>query len=201
MARKPLNNIFSWGEKSDLAWEILLFHLRDKQHIASSYTRAKWTLLERHQQVIGSDLVAKCMQLSEKTLAQMHLCSGNQPLPFSTLKFSYTLWEVKQWVSSWSWNNCPMNRFSIPRKALHTGYPLRRSLFWQENSFFYIAGISSTELVHPIRAKWPFHKHHYQEFGSFLFQLYPQIHECTPTLLWYCSGNQPLLLSHIDFYI
>ena len=38
---KSTPNGFSLEEKSDLVWEILLFHLGDKQHIASSYNQGK----------------------------------------------------------------------------------------------------------------------------------------------------------------
>ena len=65
---------------SDLSWEVLL-EISEKLVCT---TRAKQTLLKHHQQVIGSDLDATYVQLCEKTLAQMHLCSGKQHLLFPT---------------------------------------------------------------------------------------------------------------------
>ena len=77
---KATPNMFSLEEKSDMSWEILLFHLGVKQHIASSYNQGKTALHYGIQQKIGSDLFVTCIHLSEMTLAQMHLCSGKQPL-------------------------------------------------------------------------------------------------------------------------
>lgn len=76
---KATPNVFSWEEKSDLAWEILRFHLWNKQHIAHSYNQGKMVFTKFHQKHIGSDLVAKCIQLSEKTLAQMHDAHERNP--------------------------------------------------------------------------------------------------------------------------
>ena len=86
-----------------------------------------------------------------------------------------------------------MNDISIPWKALQTRSPLRRSLLWQENSFFSIAGKSSTELVQMSMENVPFPKHQKQDCGSFLIQPYHEIFECTPAPLWLHSGNQTLI--------
>ena len=60
---------------------------------------------------------------------------------------------------------------------------------WQENSFFSIS---------EKKQRVPFHENPNQEVGSFLVQLYHQIHECTPATLWHRSWNQPLLFSQLD---
>ena len=66
-----------------------------KQHIAHLYNQGKMAFNKRLQQEIGRGLVSKCIHLSEKRGAQMHLCSGKQPLPFPPLEFSYTFWGDK----------------------------------------------------------------------------------------------------------
>ena len=38
---KGTPNIFSFEEISEVAWEILLFHIKEKQHRASSYNQSK----------------------------------------------------------------------------------------------------------------------------------------------------------------
>ena len=112
---------------------------------------------------------------------------------------SSSMGEINQSVASCSLSTGSRHGVSIPRKALQTGSPLRRSLICQESSFFSISGESRTELIRTTRAKEPFHKHHKQEFGSFLVPLYHPMQECTPAPMWLHSGNHPLLLAQLGF--
>ena len=38
---KGTPNVFSFAENAEVAWEILLFHIRDKKHIASPYNQGQ----------------------------------------------------------------------------------------------------------------------------------------------------------------
>ena len=69
---------------------------------------------KRHQKDFGSDLVASCIQLSEKTRSQMHLCPRKQSLPSPPLQLSYEFWEINQWVGSSFLNTGAVNPVSIP---------------------------------------------------------------------------------------
>ena len=121
-------------------------------------------------------------------------------LAFPPLEFSYLLWEINQCVASCFLSTHPVHGVSIPWKALQAGSPLRRTLIWQENSFFSILGKRSTEVVCTIRTYEPFHKHHKQEYGKFLVPLFHQIRESTPTPMWLGLGNPPLFFSQLDFF-
>ena len=129
----------------------------------------------------------------------MHLWSGKQSLSWSPLECSSRLWELNKCVASCSLSLGSVPGVSIPWKALQTWYPLRRSQFLQENTFFFISEKSITELDCTTRAKEPFHNQHNQEFGSLPVQLSQQMCEHTPTPLWLRSGNEILLFSQIDF--
>ena len=120
-------------------------------------------------------------------------------LAFPPLEFSYLLWEINQCVASCILSTHSVHGVSIPWKALRAGSPLRRTLIWQENSFFSISGKRSTEVVCTIRTYEPFHKHHKQEYGKFLVPLFHQIRESTPTPMWLGLGNPPLFFSQLDF--
>ena len=119
-------------------------------------------------------------------------------LAFPPLQFSYEFWEINQWVGSSFLSTGAMNPVSIPWKALQTGSPLRRSLHWQEDSFFFISGKGSTVLVHTNKGNRSISQNHSQEFGSFLGPLYHQIREHTTAPFGLHSGNQPSLFAHLD---
>ena len=147
-----------------------------KKHRASSYKQGSIAIAKTPE---NKRLPATCIQLREKTQAQLHLCSGKQPLPFSPLEFSYMFQEIKQWGASYSLNTGSMHGVFIPWKALPSGSPLRRTLIWQEKSFFSIAWKTRTEIVRTNKSKRAISQNRSQEFGSFMFPLYHQIWDRT----------------------
>ena len=147
-----------------LVWEILS-NLWDKQHIASSYNLEKtvftqtsptsdWKRLGCNMySTLWKDTSPNAFMLKKETLAS--------PLPRILLKVV----EINPCVASCSLSAGTMQGGSIPWKALQNWSPLRRSLIWQEKSFFSISGKVAQSQVRTIRVKEPFHKHHKQEFG------------------------------------
>ena len=150
---KATPNMFSLENKSDLAWEILFVYLRHNQHIAHLYNQGKMTFTLKSPTRDWKQLGCNMYSSQWKDTSQMHLCSGKQHYPFSPLECSYTLQEINQCVSSWNLGNGSVHSVFIPWKALHTVFPWRTTLHCQENSFFSISGINSTELDHKIRSK------------------------------------------------
>ena len=89
LSLKGIPKVFSVEEGSDLAGE---YFFEISGNISTELvltTRAKWTLHNRHNQELGSVMVAKDIQLNEQTPAPVHLGSRRQPLPSSKLDFSY----------------------------------------------------------------------------------------------------------------
>ena len=158
---KATPNVFSLQEKSDWAGEIFLFKLLDKPSIATSYHQGKIAFTQTSPtrgwkqhccnvySAQGKETSPNASMLRKATLAI--------PPP---QEFSYTLWEINQWVTSCSLSTDTIHVVSIQRKALQTWPPLRRNQIWQENSVFYLSGESSTDLLCTTRAKEPLHKHH-----------------------------------------
>ena len=150
---KATPNVFYLEENSDLAWEMLCFHLGDKQHIASSYNQGK-TAFTQMLPTRDFECIA-CTMFSAQGIDTRPNASmlRKATLTFSPLEF-YTFQEINQSFDSCSLSSGSVHRVSIPWKTHQTGSPLRRSLIRQENSFFSISWKSSTELVHTTWGKW-----------------------------------------------
>ena len=144
-------------------------------------------------------MVATYIQLSEKTRAQMHLCSGKQPLPPPRPRILLhvagdepicVLLLSEHWFHAWCFH--PMkgipNCISFEEKPALAGEFLLFHIWEKQHR------ASSYNL-----GKNPFHTPQIQEFGSFVVQLHHQICERTPALFGLCSGNQPLLFPQLDF--
>ena len=146
---------------------------------------AKRPLHKRHQQEIGSDLFATCIQLSEKTLAQMHRCSGKQPLPPPPRIFLHVSGDKPINLALTLWALVPCMVFPSHERYFKLDLLWGEALFGRRFPCFHIR-----EYQHIARScnqgKKPIHTHHKQDFGSFLVQLYHQIGEHTPAQLWLC---------------
>ena len=81
-------NVSSFVKNAEVAWKILLFHIMEKKHIASSYNQGIFSISITHPQAIGSFLVQQVTQPCECKSAPMPLCSGKQHLLISYLDFS-----------------------------------------------------------------------------------------------------------------
>lgn len=83
-------HIFGPQQKSDLAWNCLLFNIMEEKHIASSFVHGQNDhVMHSRKQAFGSILVENYIQLHVPTPAAMCLCSGKQALPTSHLDISY----------------------------------------------------------------------------------------------------------------
>ena len=95
--------VFFFKEICDMAWEILLSYIRDKQHLARSYHQGKTDFSQISPTRDWKWYYFNMYLTQWKTLPQMYLFSGKQPLTFFPLEFSFTLWEISQNVSSVLW--------------------------------------------------------------------------------------------------
>ena len=80
----------SFEEKPIIAGEFLLFHIRESISDLVNILRVKENLHKHHNPELLSFLVPLYHHIRECTLAPLWHCSGNQPLLFAQLDFSYT---------------------------------------------------------------------------------------------------------------
>ena len=140
---KATPNVFL-EENSDLAWEILLFHLGYMQHIPYLYNPGETDFRHTSQTIDWKQHCFNVYSTQWKDTSPNASMLKKHPLPSSPLEFSYTLGKIKQCVPSCSLSTAAVHFVSIPWRALQTWSPLKRSLIWQENSFFSISGTRST---------------------------------------------------------
>ena len=84
---KSTPKVSSYVDNFVVAWEIFLFHIREKQHVATSYNWGKMPFHKLSHQAIGGFLVQQGKQSHECTAAPMPLCSGKQLLPIFHLDY------------------------------------------------------------------------------------------------------------------
>ena len=146
LSLKGIPKVFSVEEGSDLAGE---YFFEISGNISTELvltTRAKWTLHNRHNQELGSVMVAEDIQLNEQTPAPVHLGSRRQPLPSSKLDFSYNCGNNSNMLpfALWALVHCkdlPSIKRHSKRVLIHW-----RTLRGHEKSFFQYQGQAAHSL-------------------------------------------------------
>ena len=142
-------------------------------------------------------MFAEDIKLNEMTAAQMHLGSGKQHLPISSLEFFYNSGNNANVLTS-SQSPVTLPVFSITLKEFRTCSPLWITWSNYEKSFFSLSGTSSTYMFFQLRVNLPIQNLSPQAFVSFLVQQVIQQHEGTAVSMSHCSRKQPSTISHLD---
>lgn len=87
------------------------------------------------KQVSGSLFLGEYILIHYQKPSPMQFCSGKKPLPFDHPGLSQTRGKIQGAAPSSLGPDC-MQWFSVTSKALQVGFPLWRSLIWNECAFF-----------------------------------------------------------------
>ena len=86
---KGTPNCMSFGEKHDLSGEFLLFHIREKENRDRSYNQGKISISQTPQTRVWNLPGPTVSSNPWTNTSPIVICSGNQPLLFSQLDFTY----------------------------------------------------------------------------------------------------------------